>query len=207
MTTSIRERVIHLLGQNIKQHIVAEAVGVTEGYISQLLAEEDVQQEVAKLKAESLEKDINRNAKIEDVADKALKTIESRLPYVKSAGEAAKVFQTLMNIKGNKLAGSTGMDAEGMQIVQITLPKSVRGSVNIQLNSSNQVIDVEGRSMAPLPSKALPQLAKELKQKAEDATPKLANNPSPQLDKTVAADKLATLPDIATTLNGVPCVL
>jgi hypothetical protein len=209
MATSTRERAIKLLGQNIQQSLVASAIGVSESYISQLLVEEGVAAEIAQLKAASLEAAVEKDETIESLEKSALAKIKSQLTYVKSPLEAARVFQILNNAKKATQAPQLG-DSAGVQIVQITLPAAARGSsVRISLNTSNQVIDVEGRSMAPLPSKALPQLAKRLADKTAETV--VVKQPLPpttaKSDSLVAAEKLNTLRDITTVMDGVQLVL
>lgn len=201
MSSSIRDRVVKLLGQNIQQSVVAAAVGVSDSYVSQLLAEEGVSEEIAKLRAEKLEEAVQQAETIDTVKKLALAKIKGQLPFAKSPLEAARVFQILDNAK--RVDANPTADTAGVQTVQIVLPASVRGSVRIQINEQNQVIDVEGRSMAPLPSKALPALAAARKQQA--TTMEL---PQPaKSDTAVAAEKLEKLADITTIMNGVPLVL
>lgn len=209
MSTSIRDRAVALLGQNIQQSLVAAAIGVTDGYISQLLQEPEVLLEIAKAKAAGLESAIAKDATIESLEKDALGVIKAKLTWTKSALEAARIFQILNNAK-KATQDAPGDGTAGMQIVQINLPAAARTSIQIQLNSNNQVIEVQGRSMAPLPSRSLPGLAQDM---AIKTAQQLLPSPAPLVtlaqlrDKEVAAAKLMNLPDIATFLDGVPCVL
>lgn len=212
MGTSIRERAIALLAQNIQQSVVAGAVGVDDSYITQLLAEPLVVDEITQLRAKEVEKDLATDNEITEIKQLALKKIRSGLQFAKSPMEAARVFQILDNAKSRIRETSLG-DNAGAQIVQITLPKNTQ-AVAIQLNAQNQVIDVAGRSMATLPSKALPALAAARKLQAPpaiaDAQPKVAQ--TAKADPVVAAEKLeqvrsGALRDIATIIDGVAVVL
>lgn len=204
MASSTRERIVKLLGQNIQQSLVASAVGVTDSYISQLLTEEGVMEEIAHLKAAKLEEAVAQSDTIDDIKKLALSRISSTIAFAKSPLEAARVFQILDNAhrpNENPLG-----DSAGVQIVQITLPRAGNSTIRIQLNEQNQVIDVEGRSMAPLPSRVLPQLAAKVKQQAEDA--KIKNLPVPVIqDAEQATNKIKTLPDITAIMDGVQIVL
>jgi hypothetical protein len=70
--------------------------------------------------------------------------------------DAARIFSTLNSAK-RKLVTNPADAGAGVNTVTLIFPKSVEsgGTINIQLNSNNQVVEVEGRSMAPLPSRAL----------------------------------------------------
>ncbi len=211
MSTSVRERAIKLLGNNVPQHLVASATGVTESYITQLLEEDGVRDEVAVIKAASLEARVEESNTIDVVKKEALAKVKEKLIWVKDPLQAARIFQILDNAKSKQLTDPVG-DNAGKDVVTITLPAAARANLSISLNAQNQVIDVEGRSMAPLPSKALPKLMQERKE-AADAVVKLPAPTAPVTlpvglsDSQVAAVKLLKLPDISTMIDGVQFVL
>lgn len=196
MSKSIRERIIDLLGQNIQQSLVAQAVGVTDSYISQLLVEEGVIEAIAARKAGRLEAAIKKDDSIESLELAALEIVRAKLPFTKSSLEAVRVFQVL-NTARKAAQASQGADSAGVQIVQITLPRAA--NVMIQMNAQNQVIEVAGRSMATLPSRSLPALAKDIIE-AEHlaALPPKALTPQEQ-DRIIANRRLANL---VTVVNG-----
>lgn len=197
MTTAIRDKIISYLGQGIQQSLVADAVGVTEGYVSQLLREPGVREEVAAKKAGTLEKDLAKDTLIEDVEMKALEQVKAKLTFAK-LGEAANVFK-IMNAARKKTVELPENDSAGIQLVTITMPKA--GMVAIQLNTQNQVIEVAGRSMAPLPSRALPMLANEVKERSnQKATAADIIEKLRKADATTASERLANL---VTVINGV----
>jgi len=156
MSSSTREKIISYLGQGIQQSVVASSCGVTPAYISQLLEVQEVRDEIALLQAGQLEKALTSDAKMDDVEKLALRIVEQKLPYVKSAGEAAGIFAKLNGAKRKAATGKDANDALAAQQVIIQIPKSA--SLHFKLNSTNQIIEVEGRTMAPLPSSALPAL-------------------------------------------------
>lgn len=209
MGTAVRDRAIRLLGRNIQQSVVAEAVGVTPSYITQLLEEPGVAEEVARLKAAELENAVEQADTIDAIKKAALQQIRGKLIFAKSPLEAARVFQILDNAK--KITDNPSNDNGANQVISITLPKSMRGVVQLQLSADNQVIDVNGRSMAPLPSKALPALARERKLLAAEVVSKLptpaTESATAAVDNAVANQKLASLPDITTMMDGVKLVL
>lgn len=154
MSTSTRDRIVAYLGQGIAPSIVATSCGVTPAYVSQLLELPDVREEVAGLRVKKLEEALEVDSTIEKIEKAALRQVELKLPFVKTAGEAAKIFATLNSAKKKAAGTDQNSDAMAAQQVTITVPRAA--AISFRLNETNQVIEVEGRTMAPLPSKALP---------------------------------------------------
>lgn len=217
MSTSIREKIIAYLGQGIQQSVVATSCGVTPAYVSQLLEVPEVREEIAKLRAGTLEKAIEADSSLERIEKVALRMVEQKLPFVRNAVEAAKIFATLNAAKRKATPENGGENALAAQMVTITVPRAA--ALHFRISSDNQVIEVEGRAMAPLPSRALPALQKRL------AAPGVADLvvtdvPAPKVSemdaaishrtKQAAADgkrATAVLADLTTYMDGVQVVL
>ncbi|MFZ3167700.1 MAG: hypothetical protein WA130_08800 [Candidatus Methanoperedens sp.] len=221
MSTALRDRIIAYLGQGIQQSIVATSCGVTPAYISQLLELEDVREEVAQIRAKHLDSALEVDSSIERIERAALKQVEQKLPFVRSAMEAAKIFATLNSAKKKTAGTDQNSDALAAQQVTVTLPRGA--AIHFKLNESNQVIEVEGRTMAPLPSKALPALQARLRAPTDVqtilpvfSTPSAAQaetveqRKAAQVEKQAAADTKrahSILSDMTTYMNGVAVVL
>jgi hypothetical protein len=224
MSNSTRDKIINYLGQGIQQSIVATSCGVTPAYVSQLLEIPEVREEIARLKAGQLEAAIAADSSLERIEKSALKMVEQKLPFVRSAVEAAKIFATLNAAKRKATPDKHTDDAIAAQQVTITLPKA--SSLHFRINSSNQVIEVEGRAMAPLPSRALPELQKRLSAAGLEGVGNVFTDivstslaPKESLltaaalthkeQQTAADQKRATsvLDDLTTFMNGVAVVL
>lgn len=209
MSTSTRERIISYLGQGIQQSVVATSCGVTPAYVSQLLELPEVREEIAQLQAAKLEGALETDSKIETVEAMALKAIHDKLPYVRSAVEAAKIFATLNGARRKAAPSGAGNDVLAGQQVTIVLPKGA--AVHFKLNQSNQVIEVDGRAMAPLPSRALPALQKsrlgvtDLEPLPIQAPATPAHVTEHHKQDTARANNI--LRDLTTVLNGVTVVL
>lgn len=212
MSTSTRDRIISYLGQGIQASIVATSCGVTPGYISQLLELPEVREEIAKLQAGKLEAALEADERVETVEMMALKMVKDKLPFVRSAVEAAKIFATLNAAK--RKAAPNGQTADVLAGQQVTIVVPRGAALHFKLNSSNQVIEVDGRAMAPLPSRALPALQKE-RLGVTDLEPLVVQAPTATAATTHAAKADAAdsaratnmLRDLTTVLNGVAVVL
>jgi hypothetical protein len=161
MSTSLREKIIKYLAQDIQQSVVASSCGVTPAYISQLLDLPEVRDEINLLRSARLDTAITHDSNLDKLETRALEMVEGKLPYVKTAIEAVKIAQALNSMKRKNTASDPNSDAVSAQQVTITVPRGA--SLLFKMNENNQVIEVEGRTMAPLPSKALSGLQERLK--------------------------------------------
>jgi hypothetical protein len=197
MTASLvdptREKLLGLLAAGVSQTSAALAVGVSDGYVSQLLLDSDFSQQLVAKRGASLSAAVAHDASIETVEGKALRAVEGKLPFVRNALEAARIFQILNSSKRRLDIGESGGDSLGAQQVTIVLPRAA--AVQITMNASNQVIEVQGRSMATLPSRALPNLATDVAAKKKIT------------DEDVASKLLASMAAVSTVINGVERVL
>lgn len=184
--SAIRDKLISLLAAGVPPSAAASAAGVEPSYVSQLLETEDFREALLVASSARLEEAIAHDKTVESLESKTLRAIEQKLPFVRSAMEAAKIFQILNNSKKRALTDRDANAGGGnVQLVTIVLPKAA--AVNLRLNSQQQVIEVEGRTMAPLPSRELPKLQ--------------------EADSKRAAEVLANVDPLKTTLNGVTLVL
>lgn len=210
MSTATRDKIIGYLGRGVSPQVTATSCGVTPAYVSQLLDLEDVRDEIALRRAGLLEEALEADTTIERIEKAALKKVEEKLPYVRSAIEAVKIAATLNGMKRKAASTDQGADVLAAQQVTILLPRAA--SVNLKINANNQVIEVEGRTMAPLPSKALPGLQVRMAAIAlpvTDVTP-LATPVVVHREKAAVADLTRAkgiLRDLTLHMNGVQVVL
>ena len=154
----VREKLLGFLAAGTSQAAAALATGVTDGYVSQVIQEPEFMQALATLRAGRLDEYIKHDETIESLENKTLRVIEQKLPFVRSAIEAANIFKILNTARKQATPdGSANSSVGGTQQVNIVLPKAAQ--VAIQMNTLNQVIEISGRSMATLPSRSLPSLA------------------------------------------------
>lgn len=148
------EKIIELLGRGISQSSVAMAVGVSDGYISQLMADEEIKRRVQELRLKHLQAFTDHDDEVDDLESKALRKLHSLLPFVSKPMEAVRIFQ-VANTAKRKAEGvdPTQTGHVTAPIVQLNLPASA--AVHFKLSMDKQVVEVEGRSLATLPSKEL----------------------------------------------------
>lgn len=217
MSSSTREKIIEMLGHGVSQTVVAQAVGVSDGYVSQLLEIEEVREAVAEKKSGKLAAHIETDGSIEDSERKALRLISKKLdnPLV-SLSDATKTFAVLNAARKKSEIGATGNNAGAVDMVTFVLPKAAK--IMIQINTDNQIVEVDGKTTAPLPSKALPSLQRQLA--IQDRVKELLDRQQvihsvpPHVEevreKARAMDErraTAVLADITTVIDGVAVVI
>lgn len=87
-----RERALKLLGQNVEQEVVATALGVTPGYVSQLLSEPEFAAKVAELRLITLENATDRDGKYDELEDELLEKLRDVTTYMTKPREIAAVL-------------------------------------------------------------------------------------------------------------------
>lgn len=188
----MRDKLKELLGRGISGAVAASAVGCSESYVSQLLAEAEFAAEVSALKLLHVTKDTQRNDKIDNLKDKLLDQLEKAAQFAYKPGEvltAAKALQALSTTRsGNETAAAQQVQS---QIVQVVLPTVTAASFT--RNSLNEVVEVNGRSMATLTPAALKTI---INQSKEVPHVQLAGEINPQV-ATAAVNKTATVDNVA----------
>lgn len=201
--SSVRDKIIGYLAAGVSQTVAAEAAGVSDSYVSQLLEQDGVREEIASKKSVKLERHIEVDSSIEEIEKDALKIVASKLKFV-NAVEASKIFATMNAARKKADAGAIGNSAGQVDTVVFVLPKAAR--TMIQINSDNQIIEVDGKTTAPLPSKVLPQLQKRLEQQKTVELPHIVD----VREKAKVADSQrahSILKDVTTVIDGVQVVI
>lgn len=147
-----RARIIEMLGNGIAATHVAAALGIDDSYVSQILAEDGVAEEVRSLRAARFGELAALDSRLDTVEEQALRKVEQTLPFVTKASEAARIY-TLLNAARRKTGAQATAAPQGATILQLHLPP--RTELNLKLASNKEVVEIEGRSMATLPAKSM----------------------------------------------------
>lgn len=145
ITNGNKQRIKEMLGKGLPPATVATAIGVTESYISQLLADVDFATEVASLRLDVLQKHNDRDQHYDTIEDKLLEKLDDVLVYMTKPGEVLKALQIINAAKrrgtdtlqqGGNLANAT--------IINLVLPKHTVSSFTT--NTIGQVVEAEHTS-------------------------------------------------------------
>lgn len=160
----MKDRIIEMLGNGIPPSAVANAVGCDPSYVSQLMSDDGVRAIVAEAKLKDIESSIKVDNMIEDIERLALERMRSLIPFCSRPLEAIRMFEAVNGAK-KRTPETTGVLTPTAPIVQINI--SAAAAVAFKLSSDQQIVEIDGRSTATLPTKSLNTLLKE----RQDARP------------------------------------
>lgn len=201
LSGDISDRIKTMLSSGLEASVIARAVGCEPSYISQLMENDEFRESVQAARIVNLTDATERDKRLASLEDRAIGRLEATMDMVMKPMDAAKILQIVNNTKrrGAELQG--GNATSGAPVVQLMLPETAR--VQFTFNSSNQIVDVEGRSMAPLPTTKLVQLAAERRAiiSAQPAQELDRQRAQTVLDK-IGATELQTLPPVRNVLGA-----
>jgi len=145
----MREQLLKLLGDsNLAPVQAAQATGLSEGYVSQLMQEEEFAAEVVARRSARLVKYTEHDGRIDSLEEKTLARLNEMVPFMKPM-EALRAFDTFNSAKRRSAAVSN--TAAPTTIVTLELPEAAH--VHFKLShGTNEVIEVAGRSLVTLPA-------------------------------------------------------
>ena len=147
-----KEQIISLLSQGISATQVAAAVGVSESYISQLRNDPELSALIATQGTAKLEKDAIFDNALERAESMALEKIEKNLPFA-NMGQAMAAFRILNSARKRSDAFATPADQSTNITVNLTLPAAA--AARYVVNTSNEIVEVEGQTMITATAKSL----------------------------------------------------
>ena len=141
--TGTAERVLSLLGAGVQPVQVASAVGCSESYISQLLADEDFAKAVAQKRYELLVAESGRDRAYDDIEDQLLEKLKASLPFIT---KTAEILASIKIVNGAKRrgAGTLGGAASNNTVIQLVLPAKTKARFTADANG--QVVEVSSEA-------------------------------------------------------------
>lgn len=153
-------KVAQLIALGISQRQVAAAIGVTDGRLSQLLAEDKALQALITENRQALAvKEVEKVYSLEQIEHNLIRRIDSLVEDVPSLGEAVSSLERLVKLKAIK-ASPDSFDGQPKRPT-IFVGKLIQQQVNISLTTTNEVAALGERSMATMPTKQVLDLIKE----------------------------------------------
>jgi transcriptional regulator with XRE-family HTH domain len=146
-----KEQAIALLAQGLSTSQVAAACGVSDSYISQLKAEPEVQEQIQAAMASATMVDMAFDNRLENAESLALERIEKSLSFA-NMGQALSAFRILNGARKRK-DESLSPSAQVTVNVSLTLPAAA--SARYVINNQNEIVEVEGKTMATATPKSL----------------------------------------------------
>ena len=163
--TGTPARILELLGSGVQPVQVASAVGCSESYISQLLAEDEFARAVAQKRYELLVAESGRDRAYDEIEDALLDKLKAALPFITKTGE---ILASIKVINGAKRRGAAtlGGASSNNTVIQLVLP--TRTKARFTADSNGQVIEVSSeagsQSLLTVQSHSVGQLLEQRKQ-------------------------------------------
>jgi hypothetical protein len=135
--TATESRALELLGQNIHPSHVAAALGVTEGLISQYLADPEFVGSVAELRFKNLAKHNQRDLAYDSMEDDLLQKLKVHSEFLMDPMKIARLLQVVNSAKRRGSAAPESL-IQKQEVISLTLPIQIVNQFTT--NSANQVI-------------------------------------------------------------------
>jgi hypothetical protein len=142
-------RALELLGSGLRPETVANAVGVTAGRISQLLADPTFAEEVTKLRVGALQKHNVRDNAYDAIEDDLLGQFRTAMPMLMKPMEILKGMQV---INAMKRRGVSAPEAIQQSSVVVTIVMPTKIVQTFTTNIHNQVINAGDQELITIQS-------------------------------------------------------
>lgn len=153
---NIQEQIIEL-APLMSQAQVALKLGVSEGYVSQVLGEEEYSRRVIEEKLKLLDESTERDQKWNKLEDTLLEKMEEQ---ISSLYKPQDVLRALLAVNRATRRGATAQDLSQIRnsqtdkaIVHLHLPAAIKP--RFTLSSSQEVVEVNGRPLITQDSRTL----------------------------------------------------
>lgn len=160
---SLQSRILDFLGQGLSSSVVASAVGCTQGYISQLLAEEEFREQVTARRTALLQQATSLDREYEVLESKLQEKLRKAIPFMM---KPEVILNAIKIVNGAKRRGSVELgsgDTAGAQVIEVRMPATILSQFasvqNIQHNVLNQIIQVGEQSLVTAQPKDIKSLA------------------------------------------------
>lgn len=147
-----KQQVKELLGAGLAVGVVASAVGCTDSYITQLLAQEEFAAEVSQLRILSLAGDKKRDASIDNIEDRLLAKLSTSLDEgaFYKPHELLRAFAVINNAKRRASLGNSGDLSQHNTVININIPAPVARKFTI--NQQGEVLQVDNQTLVTMPT-------------------------------------------------------
>lgn len=186
-------RVLKFLQGGCNEAQAAEAVGVTPGYVSQLVAEPDFKAQMAAKLQKDFEEAIETDKNYATVELEISRKLKQLTPYVLGLDDMLKTIK-VVNAAKRKVApiinpGGTGADGTGIKTVRLILPQVT--VQNFIVNPNSEVVAVNDLRLATLNASSIDSVVREI----EDAEIiEQQSQPIPKLNYTLPEKVLKNVP-------------
>lgn len=154
--TGTKGKIVDFLGSGLSPEIVSSAVGVTAGYISQLLSDDEFAKTVTAQRLARLQIQADRDGKYDSLEDLLLEKLENVIDFMCKPHEIIKAL-TFVNGAKRRVSGlETNTIANTNTVINLILPTQMISHFEKDIN--NHIIKTGDKALITLPSGSLEQL-------------------------------------------------
>lgn len=138
------DKILQAVVAGISQTAIAQMMNVSDGLISQVINTDEFQIRLRQKRATQMAQAAIRQEKLESLQDKLIDKVDNLIPFITKPTEATAALRAIAEVAKNNMP-MTGETQEASNVVTIYMPTAI--GVNFQLNSQNEVIDIDGRTI------------------------------------------------------------
>lgn len=149
--TGVAARLLSQLGCGVTQREAANACGVTEGLVSQLMAEPDFKAQLVINFEKATQRAIDIDNNYEEIEKMATDSLRKLLPMLHTPSELIKVAMAANAAKRKtapKQEGSEDAIGNGKKVSRILMPQVI--IQNFMMNPNSEIVQVGDREMTTL---------------------------------------------------------
>lgn len=160
-------KLIDLAARGIPAQVIANALGISESRISQLLGDERVASRVAALQAEIATEEIDTIISLEKLERSLLGKIGDLVEDTDSLAEATGAYERIHKIHAQK-QGRGQVTDEGIRTILVETPIFLQQTINIATSGKGEIISINDKPMATMPTLAVHKLIKATAEAKQD---------------------------------------
>jgi hypothetical protein len=150
--TGMQGKILEMLGNGLSPEVASSALGVSPGYISQLVSTEEFARQVAELRFANLQAATTRDRRYDSLEDKLADKLEDLLPMMFKPMEIIRALATINSLK-RRGASAPENTVINQTIVQLTLPVALTS--RFVTDSANQVVAAGDQDLITIKSTQL----------------------------------------------------
>jgi predicted transcriptional regulator len=140
MASVDKQFLISALRSGFSESQIADALGVTQSAVSQVINAYNLREVAAKnSKFESID------TKLNSIEEAILTKLEKSVKFVEDPMKLTRILTAVNGAKRRSLAEGNSLPTDGARLVQLNLPE--RMTLTVNLNANNEVIGVNGRDL------------------------------------------------------------
>jgi hypothetical protein len=150
--TGMQGKILEMLGNGLSPEVASSALGVSPGYISQLVSTEEFARQVAERRFTNLQASTARDRRYDSLEDKLADKLEDLLPMMFKPMEIIRALATINSLK-RRGASAPENTVINQTIVQLTLPTALTS--RFVTDSANQVVAAGDQDLITIKSTQL----------------------------------------------------